>query len=53
MIREGVIEESSSMYSSPIVLVKKKYGELRMCGDYCKLIAKVERDQYPLPRVDD
>ena len=26
LIREGVIEESSSMYSSPIVLVKKKSG---------------------------
>ena len=53
LIREGVIEESSSMYSSPIVLVKKKSGELRMCVDYRKLNAKVVRDQYPLPRVDD
>ena len=53
LIREGVIEESSSMYSSPIVLVKKKSGELRICVDYRKLNAKVVRDQYPLPRVDD
>ena len=52
-MREGVIEESSSMHSRPIVLVKKKSGELRMCVDYRKLNAKVVRDQYPLPRVDD
>ena len=41
------------MYSSQIVLVKKKSGELRMCVDYRKLNAKLVRDHYPLPRVDD
>ena len=30
LIREGVIEELSRLYSSQIVLVKKKSGELRM-----------------------
>ena len=41
------------MYSSPIILVKKKSGELRMCVDYRKLNARVVRDQYPLPLCDD
>ena len=41
------------MHSSPNVLVKKKFGELRICVDYCKFNATVESDQYTLPRVDD
>jgi hypothetical protein len=34
MQRRGVIEESDSPWSSPVVLVRKKNGELRFCVDY-------------------
>lgn len=49
----GVVRDSQSPYSSPILLVKKKDGSLRMCCDFRRLNAKIVRQQYPLPRIDD
>jgi hypothetical protein len=37
MRRRGVIEESDSPWSSPVVLVRNKNGDLRFCVDYIKL----------------
>ena len=39
--------------ASPIVLVKKKTGEFRLCMDYRKLNAVTHKERFPLPRIQD
>ena len=52
-LEQGIIRESSSPYASPIVLVRKKDGNLRLCVDYHLLNAKTHKDAYPLPRIEE
>jgi hypothetical protein len=48
-----VIEESEGPWSSPVVLVRKKNGDLRFCVDYRKLNDVTKKDCFPLSRIDD
>lgn len=48
-----IIEDSASPHASPMLLVKKKNGEMRMCIDYHALNKITVKDKYPLPRIDD
>ncbi|GFV55503.1 retrovirus-related Pol polyprotein from transposon 412 [Trichonephila clavipes] len=52
-LQKGIIKESVSDYCSPIVLCKKKDGNLRICIDYRKINSKTEKDQYPLPLIEE
>ena len=52
MLNQGVVRPSSSPWSSPTVLVKKKNGAWRFCVDYRKVNSMTRRDAYPLPRID-
>jgi hypothetical protein len=49
---KGVIEESEGPWSSPVVLVRKKNGDLRFCVDYRKFNV-TKKDCFPLPRNGD
>jgi len=53
MMRQGVIEKSSGLFASNLVLVKKKDGNYRCCGDYQQLNDLTIKDAFPLPHTDD
>ena len=53
MQEQGVIESSSSSWSSPVVLVQKKDCTKRFCVDYRRLNEVTHKDSHPLPRIDD
>lgn len=52
-LAKGVIRNSTSEYASPVVLVRKKNGEYRLCIDYRTLNKYLLRDNYPIPVIED
>jgi len=53
MLASGIIEPSTAIYASPIVVVKKPDGSDRICIDYRKLNKITVFDPEPMPQVQD
>lgn len=53
LLCKGIIQCSTSQYCSNVVLVKKKDDTYRMAVDYRELNKLTERDNFPLPNIQD
>jgi hypothetical protein len=53
LLKHGLIQKSTSPFGAPVLFVKKKTGEMRMCVDYIALNKVTVANRYPLPRIHD
>ncbi|GBG58941.1 hypothetical protein CBR_g24292 [Chara braunii] len=53
LLEKRWIRPSSSPYGAPVLFVRKKNKDLRLCIDYRKFNAQTIRNADPLPRIDD
>ena len=53
MLKNNIIEESQSNWSSPCILVPKHDGRFRFCTDFRKVNDKTKSDSFPIPRIAD
>ena len=52
-LAKGFIRRSTSSAASPILFIKRKTGDLRLCVDYRGLNVITKKNRYPLPLTND
>ena len=52
-LKQGIIRPSRSPYTSQVIIVRKKTGEICLCMDFHALNAVMIQDSFPLPRIEE
>ena len=53
MLKNDIIKESQSNWSSPCILVLKHDNGFRFCTDFRKVNDRTKSDSFPIPRIAD
>ncbi|XP_037953796.1 uncharacterized protein LOC119683966 [Teleopsis dalmanni] len=53
LLDNDIIAPSESSYASPMLLVKKKNGEHRLCVDYRRINQFTRKECYPMPNIEE
>lgn len=53
LINADVVQKSVSQYAGPVLLVKKKNGNYRLCVDFRALNNKTIKEHYPMPIIEE
>jgi len=53
LLENDIIEPSESPYNSPLVIVPKKDGNIRLCVDFRELNKQTIKDSFHIPNIQE
>ncbi|XP_044574028.1 uncharacterized protein LOC123258220 [Drosophila ananassae] len=53
LLQQDIIQQSTSEYASPVVLIKKPNGSDRLCVGYRRLNKRLKKENFPVPNIEE